>query len=382
MIKKIEKILIIGSGISGCTLAEKYAKRGNLVEIIEKKDHIGGNCYDFYNKEGILVSKYGAHIFHTNYDDVWKYIKKFSNWCPYKHKVLSCVKNKLVPIPVNIDTVNILFNTKIKTERGMKNWLSKNIKKINNPQNSEESALARVGKELYELMFKNYTKKQWDLWPKELDVSVMNRIPVRKNFNNAYFDDKYQAIPQNGYNEVFNKMLSNKNIKIRLNTNYFNIKNNIKKYDKIFFTGPIDRFFNYKYGKLQYRCLKFKFETYNKEYFQQNSVINYPNDYAFIRIVEHKYLTGQKNNKTTISKDYTSWFGDPAYPVPTEKNKKIYEKYKKEAEKIESKNIYFVGRLANYKYFNMDEAFKNSLDLFNRLEKKDKQIQNDKNNKK
>lgn len=372
MKKNIKNILIIGSGISACTLAERYAKKGNSVEIIEKKNHIGGNCYDFYDEVGILVARYGAHIFHTNHDDVWKYVNKFSDWYPYKHKVLSYTKNKLVPIPVNINTVNILFNINIKTEEEMNTWLNNHVKKISAPKNSEESALSRVGKELYEMMFKNYTKKQWGLWPNELDASVMNRIPVRKNFNDEYFNDKYQAMPQEGYSKIFNKMLDNKNIKITLNTDYFDIKDNIKKYDKIFFTGQIDQFFNYKYGRLQYRCLEFKFETYDKEYFQQNSVINYPNDLDFIRIVEHKYFSGQKSNKTTISKDYTSWDGDPSYPVLTDINKILYEKYRKEAEILESKGVYFVGRLANYKYFNMDEAFKNALDLFNKLEKHNK----------
>lgn len=362
-------IIIIGAGISGATLAERYASSGKRVLIVEKRDHIGGNCYDHINKDGILISKYGAHLFHTNYEDVWEYVNRFSEWYPYEHRVLSFVDGRLVPVPVNIDTVNKLFGTKIETEEDMQKWLSKNTEKIENPKNSEESALRRVGRILYEKMFKNYTKKQWDMWPSELEASVMDRIPVRTNHDDRYFSDTYQALPKDGYAKMFERMLNHPNITVRLGTTYEDIKNDIDGFEKLFFTGPIDQFFGYKFGeKLQYRSLRFEWETHDKEVYQNNSVINYPSlDIPYTRIIEYKHFTGQKHSKTVISKEYSSWEGEPYYPVPSERNRRIYSKYQTEAEKLEKKGIYFVGRLANYKYFNMDQAFKNALDLFNSL---------------
>ncbi len=363
------EIVIIGAGISGATLAERYASFGKRVLIVEKRDHIGGNCYDYENEDGILVSKYGAHLFHTNYGDVWEYVNRFSEWYPYEHRVLSFVDGKLVPVPVNIDTVNELFGTKIETEEEMQKWLDENTEKIENPKNSEESALRRVGKVLYEKMFKNYTKKQWDMWPSELEASVMDRIPVRTNHDDRYFSDTHQALPKEGYTKIFEKMLDHPNITVKLKTKYEDVKNEIVGFEKLFFTGPIDQFFEYKFGgKLQYRSLRFEFETHDKEFYQNNSVINYSSEaWPFTRIIEYKHFTRQKHPKTVISKEYSSWEGEPYYPVPSERNRRIYSKYQAEAEKLEEEGIYFVGRLANYKYFNMDQAFKNALDLFERL---------------
>lgn len=367
-------VIVVGAGISGATLAERYATQENKkVLIIEKRDHIGGNCYDYYNEDGILVSKYGAHLFHTNYEDVWEYVQKFTEWYPYTHKVLSAVDGKLVPVPVNITTVNELFGLDIQTEEEMQRWLDENTEKIDEPKNSEESALRRVGKVLYEKMFKNYTKKQWDMWPTELEASVMDRIPVRTNFDDRYFTDKYQVLPKEGYTKIFERMLDHPNITVRLNTDYDQVKHELMGYEKLFFTGPIDQFFEYKFGedkKLQYRSLRFEFETIDQEQFQSNSVVNYPSlEVPYTRIVEYKHFTGQRHPKTTISKEYSSWEGEPYYPVPTERNRQVYALYQQEAEKLEKDGIYFVGRLANYKYFNMDQAFKNALDLYDSLEK-------------
>jgi len=361
-------VIVIGAGISGAVLAERYANVLNKkVLIIEKREHIGGNCYDFYNQDGLLVPKYGPHFFHTSFEDVWEYVSRFTEWHPYEHRVLSCVDGRLVPIPVNIKTVNQLFNLNIQSEMEMKKWLAEKTEKIADPINSEESALARVGRDLYEKMFKNYTKKQWDVWPIELEASVMNRIPVRTNFDDRYFIDKYQAMPKEGYTKLFERLLSNPNIEIRLNTDFFDIRNDLRGYEKLFFTGPIDRYFEYEGGGLQYRSLRFTHETINKEYFQSMAQINYPNDHEFTRITEPKHATGQKHKKTTIIKEYPTWEGEPYYPVPSSKNLILFEKYKKESEELEKKGIYFIGRLANYKYFNMDQAFKNALDTFTRL---------------
>lgn len=366
-------IVVIGAGISGATLAERYAALGKKVLVLEKRDHIGGNCYDYYDEAGILVSRYGAHLFHTNYEDVWRYVNRFSNWYPHVHRVLARVDGLLVPIPVNIVTVNRIFKLNIQSEEAMQSFLDRVQVKNPAPRNGEEAALARVGHVLYEKMFKHYTKKQWDKYPHELDASVLQRIPVRSNFDDRYFEDKYQALPLNGYTRLFAAMLDHPNITVRLNTDYFEVKETpeVRECRKLFYAGPIDRFFDYRYSlerKLQWRSIRFEWHTLDQEYFQENSVVNYPdpNDGAFTRIVEYKHFTGRRNPKTTISREYTTDEGDPYYPVPNPQNEAICQRYREEADKLA--NIYFVGRLANYKYFNMDQAFKNALDLFTRLE--------------
>lgn len=365
-------VVVVGAGISGATLAERYATLKNKkVLVLEKRDHIGGNCFDYFDEAGLLISKYGAHIFHTSYENVWEYVNMFSEWTPYEHRVLSQVDGKLVPVPVNITTVNTLFGLSIQNETEMKQWLSTQVVPIEHAVNSEESALSRVGPKLYEKMFKNYTKKQWDTDPGNLDAAVLDRIPVRTNFDDRYFSDPHQAMPSDGYTKLFEKMLDHKNITVKLNTDYFKIKHTLPKDALLFFTGPIDGFFEYKFGeKLEYRSIRFEFETHDTEYFQSNSVINYPNEHDYTRIVEYKYLYGQKHDKTTISKEYPTWNGEPYYPVPNDRNRELYEKYQHEAEKLESEGIYFVGRLANYKYFNMDQAFHNALSLFDRVKDK------------
>ncbi|MCR5862065.1 UDP-galactopyranose mutase [Flavobacterium sp. J372] len=363
-------IVIIGAGISGAVLAERYANAGKKVLVIEKRNHIAGNCYDYTDENGILVSKYGAHLFHTNYEDVWQYVNSFSEWYNWEHKVLAKVDGQLVPIPVNITTVNKLFGLAINTEEEMSAWLKNNSPEIENPANGEEAALAKVGPVLYEKMFKHYTKKQWDKYPAELDASVLNRIPVRTNHDDRYFSDKYQALPKRGYTELFRNMLKHPNIEVMLNVDYFDISDEIGGYEKLFYTGPIDRFFDFKHGledKLEYRSINFVSETLDQPFFQENSVVNYPGeDVDFTRIIEYKHFGYQKSEKTTVVREYTTDEGEPYYPVPNTKNQEIYERYKAEADKL--LDVYFVGRLANYKYFNMDQAFKNALDLFASLE--------------
>lgn len=363
-------ILIIGAGISGAVLAERYASIGKKVLIIEKRDHIAGNCYDYYDDNNILVSKYGAHLFHTNEEEVWQYVNKFNDWYPWEHKVIARVDHKLVPIPVNIDTVNALFDEKITTEAQMKKWLAENRIDIEQPANGEEAVLSKVGPVLYEKMFKHYTKKQWDKYPSELDASVLNRIPVRTNHDARYFSDKYQALPQGGYTKLFENILNHPNITLRLNTDYFDVKDDYTGYEKLFYTGPVDRFFDFKHSldeKLEYRSINFVSETRDEEFFQENSVVNYPGqEVPYTRIVEYKHFGHQQSQKTTIVKEYTVDEGEPYYPVPNARNQAIYEKYQQEAAQLT--DIYFVGRLANYKYFNMDQAFKNALDLFYSLE--------------
>ncbi len=363
-------IVIIGAGISGAVLAERYAVIGKKVLVIEKRNHIAGNCYDYIDANGILVSQYGAHLFHTNDEEVWQYVTRFAEWYPWEHKVIALVDGQLVPIPVNITTVNRLFNLNIKTEQEMQDWLNRHRPAITEPANGQEAALARVGWVLYEKMFRHYTKKQWDKYPEELDASVLARIPVRTNADDRYFSDKYQALPKGGYTKLFSRMLRHENIRIKLETDYFDIRDEISGYEKLFYTGPIDHFFDFKHSlkeKLEYRSIRFVSETLDTEFFQPNSVVNYPEkDVPYTRIIEYKHFGHQQSAKTTIVKEYTTDEGEPYYPVPNESNQRIYEKYKQEAETLT--DVYFVGRLANYKYFNMDQAFKNALTLFYKLE--------------
>jgi len=360
------KFLVVGCGLSGGVIAERIANILNKkVTIIEKRNHIGGNCYDYINNEtGILINKYGAHLFHTNNEQVWNYINRVDKWIRWEHKVLTYTNDKYVSIPVNISTINELCEENLQNEKDVNEWLEKNQVKYNEINNSEEMAKSRIGTELYEKLIKDYTFKQWNKYPNELDKSVLERIPIRPNFDTRYFSDKYQALPHKGYTHFFKKLLDNKNIEVKLNTDYFEfIKNN--KYDVIIFTGPIDSYFP-NLEKLEYRSIDFNIEIIkNMNYYQPNSVVNYPSkDVPYTRIIEYKHFLNQKSNDTIIVSENTNDIGEPYYPVPNKKNLELYEKYKCLAKIEEEKNVFFVGRLANYKYFNMDEAILNSLNFF------------------
>ena len=361
--------VIVGSGLSGVVFADALSITNKNILIIEKRDHIAGNCYDYIDKDtNIRVSKYGAHIFHTNSCIVWDYVNKYSKWIPYKHKVYGKIENTQFPIPININTVNILCNKNIKNESEMKEYIELvRDKSIVDPKNSEEYCLQKFGKELYEKVIKHYTKKQWDKYPDELDVSVLQRIPLRYDFSEGYFNDIYQALPENGYTEFVNNIVNKNNILTIYNTDYFEYKNKLNKnIIKTIYTGPIDHFYkSLGYEKLEYRSINFNFtKIKNTKYFQNNSVINYPsNDFEFTRIVEYKHFYPNSSNHTIISKEFSTEYGDPYYPVPNKENKELYERYKKLSEN--EKDIIFCGRLASYKYFNMDEAILNSLNMAN-----------------
>lgn len=359
-------VVIVGCGLSGAVLAERFATVMNRkVVIFEKRDHIAGNCYDYVNEYGILMNKYGAHLFHTNDEDVWKYVQQFSEWIRWDHKVIGCIENVYVPIPVNITTVNTLCKENIMNEKEMDLWLATNQVPLDTFQNSEEVALARVGTKLYNTLFKQYTYKQWEKYPSELDPSVLARIPVRNNFDDRYFSDRYQALPKHGYTKFVEKILDHPNIQVVLNTDFMDIKEKIS-YKCLIFTGQIDQYYaTLGYPKLEYRSISFEEETYpTYGYYQPNSVINYPGiEVPYTRIVEYKHFLHQKSAYTTIVKEITTNKGEPYYPVPTKENQELYQRYKEMADK--EKDIHFIGRLANYKYFNMDAAIKNALDYFN-----------------
>ena len=362
----MKTVLIIGSGIAGIALAERFASKRYKVLILEKRNHIGGNCYDFKNEDGILVHKYGPHIFHTNYKEVWDYLSKFTEWIPYEHKVLGYIDGKFVPIPFNLNTLYQLLPDK--AEKLEKKLIEKfglgakvPILKLIKIKDKELKFLANF---IYKKVYFGYSKKQWGKSPEKMDPSVTGRVPVVISRDDRYFDDKYQGIPKDGYTKMFERMLKSKNIKILLKTDYKKVKNKFK-YDIMIYTGPIDEFFDYKFGKLKYRCLKIKFKTLNKESYQPSAVVNYPDlKYKFTRITEFKKLTQQKHKNTTIGIEYPGDKGFMAWPFLDEKNKKIFKKYWKEAKKLEKQKIYFVGRLAEYRYYNMDEIIQRILSRF------------------
>lgn len=356
--------LIVGAGYAGSVLAERLASVENKkVLLIDKRNHIGGNAYDYYDEAGILIHKYGPHIFHTNSKDVFDYLSKFTEWRNYQHKVLACVDGQLVPIPINLTTINKLHGLNLSSEE-VEDFFASRAEHIKEIRTSEDVVVSKVGRELYEKFFRGYTRKQWDLDPSELHASVAARVPTRINKDDRYFTDIYQAMPLHGYTKMFENMLDHPNIKIMLNTDYKEIRDEIN-YKKIIYTGPVDEYFDYRYGKLPYRSIDFKFETKDQKVFQETGTINYPNDYAFTRITEFKYLTGQKHKKTTIVYEFPQAEGDPYYPIPRTENAELYKKYQTLAEQLT--NTYFVGRLATYKYYNMDQVVAQALSLFRKI---------------
>lgn len=356
--------LIVGAGFAGSVLAERLASQANKkVLIIDKRDHIAGNAYDYYNNDGILIHKYGPHIFHTNSKDVFQYLDQFTEWRPYEHRVLGSVDGQLVPIPINLTTINKLYGLNLDSSQ-VEAFFASKAEPINRVRTSEDVVVSKVGRELYEKFFRGYTRKMWELDPSELDASVTARVPTRTNKDDRYFTDTYQVMPLHGYTVMFQKMLSHPNIKIMLNTDYKEVIDLIP-HKKLIYTGPVDAYFDYCYGKLPYRSLEFKFETIDAEYFQPTGTVNYPNEQAFTRITDFKYLTGQKHHKTAIVYEFPKAEGDPYYPVPRPENAEIYKKYQQLAETMT--NTYFVGRLATYKYYNMDQVVAQALTLFKKI---------------
>lgn len=356
--------LIVGAGFAGSVLAERLASRANKkVLLIDKRNHIAGNTYDYFNNDGILVHKYGPHIFHTNSKEVFDYLSQFTPWRWYEHKVLASVDGQFVPIPINLNTINSLYGLNLSSDQ-VEAFLNAKAEKLSRIKTSEDVVVSKVGRELYEKFFRGYTRKQWGLDPSELDASVTARIPTRTNKDNRYFTDTYQAMPLHGYTRMFEEMLSHPNIKIMLNTDYKEVQECIP-YKNLIYTGPIDSYFDYCYGKLPYRSLEFKFETQEAEYVQPTGTVNYPNEHPYTRSTEFKYLTGQKHAKTTVVYEYPLAEGDPYYPIPRPENAEIYRKYQQLASTLP--NVYFTGRLGTYKYYNMDQVVAQSLTLFKKL---------------
>jgi UDP-galactopyranose mutase len=356
--------IIVGAGFAGSTIAERLAAdAGKHVLLCDKRPHIGGNAYDHYDDAGILVHKYGPHIFHTNSLDVYEYLSRFTEWRPYQHRVLACVDGQLLPIPINLDTVNRMYGTNHTTFE-LEQFFKSVAEPVEHVRTSEDVIVSKVGRELYEKFFRNYTRKQWGLDPSELDATVTSRVPVRTNRDDRYFTDTYQVMPRQGYTRMFERMLAHPNIKVLLNADYREVKDAFPAAEVIY-TGPIDEFFDYRFGKLPYRSLEFKFETRNVPVAQPAPVVNYPNDNAYTRVTEFKYLTGQEHPKTSLVYEFARAEGDPYYPVPRPENTTLYKKYQELADA--AAGVHFLGRLGTYKYYNMDQVVAQSLALYRRL---------------
>lgn len=356
--------MIVGAGFSGSVIAERLASQsGKKVLVVDKRNHIGGNAYDCYDEHGILIHKYGPHIFHTNSREVFEYLSRFTQWRAYEHRVLASVDGQLVPIPINLDTINKLYGMNLNSFQ-----VEEFYKSLAEPREyirtSEDVVVSKVGRELYEKFFRGYTRKQWGLDPSELDKSVIARIPTRTNRDDRYFTDTYQAMPLHGFTRMFENMLAHPNIKVMLNTDYREIEKAIPCREMVY-TGPVDEFFEYRYGKLPYRSLEFKHETHNTPVFQSAPVINYPNEHLYTRVTEFKYLTGQEHLKTSVVYEFPKAEGDPYYPVPRPENQEIYKQYKALAEA--TPGVYFVGRLATYKYYNMDQCVAQALTVYQQM---------------
>jgi UDP-galactopyranose mutase len=353
--------LIVGAGFAGSVLAERLAAgSGKKVLICDRRPHVGGNAYDHYNDAGVLVHKYGPHIFHTNSREVFEYLSRFTEWRPYEHRVQAHVDGQHVPIPINLDTINKLYGLSL-TSFEVEEFFRKVAEPVESVRTSEDVVVSKVGRELYEKFFRNYTRKQWGLDPSELDASVTSRVPTRTNRDDRYFTDTYQAMPLHGYTRMFERMLDHPNIKIMLNTDYREIVKVIP-FREMVYTGPVDSFFDYRFGKLPYRSLEFKHETHNREVFQPAPVVNYPNEHLYTRVTEFKYLTGQEHSKTSVVYEYPQAEGDPYYPVPRKENADLYAKYKALAD--QTPGVHFVGRLATYRYYNMDQIVAQALTTY------------------
>ena len=358
--------LIVGAGFAGSVLAERLANQGQRVVMVEKRPHIGGNAYDRYDDAGVLIHPYGPHIFHTNSADIFEYLSRFTEWRPYQHRVLGSVDGQLLPIPINLDTVNKLYGLNL-TSFQVEEFFASVAEKKAEIKTSEDVVVNKVGRELYNKFFRGYTRKQWGMDPSELDASVTARVPTRTNRDDRYFADTFQAMPLHGYTRMFEKMLDHPNIKVMLNTDYREVVD-LLPWKHMVYSGPVDAFFNYKHGKLPYRSLQFKHVTVPQETFQPVGTVNYPNDYGYTRISEFKHITGQKHPSTSVVYEYPCAEGDPYYPVPRPENAALYKLYEAEADAME--NVTFVGRLATYKYYNMDQVVGQALAAFKRLQQR------------
>nr|WP_235840075.1 UDP-galactopyranose mutase [Derxia gummosa] len=358
--------LIVGAGFAGAVLAERLAVGlGKRVLVTDRRPHIGGNAFDHHDDAGLLVHRYGPHIFHTNSDAVLAYLSRFTKWRDYEHRVLASVDGKLVPVPINLTTLNTLYDLDLTPDTAAA-FLASRALPIAEPRNAEEMVLSQVGRELYEKFFKGYTTKQWGTSPARLDRSVTARVPARTGTDDRYFLDRHQCMPLHGYTRMFENLLDHPNIRLMLNTDFEDIRHELR-YGHLIYTGPVDAFFGYRFGQLPYRSLRFEHETLDREWLQPVAVVNHPSpEVQYTRITEYKHLTGQQHRRTSITREYPSATGDPYYPVPRPENAALYERYRALADRRH--DVTFVGRLATYRYYNMDQVVAQALATYHRIE--------------
>lgn len=358
-------ILIIGAGFAGSVCSRELAEAGHQILVVDRRDHIAGNAFDIKDEHGILIHQYGPHIFHTNSERIFNYLSKYTEWYEYEHRVRGVVNGKEYPFPINRDTLNQLYDLNLTEEQATEFY-----EKVREPKDtvktSEDVVLNSVGRDLYEKFFLNYTKKQWGLDPSELKAGVAARIPTRTNSDDRYFTDTYQAMPLHGYTAMFENLLNHPNILVKLSTEFKDVLNDDQHFDHIVYTGPIDAFYDFKFGHLPYRSLRFEHEHLsNLEWSQSVGTVNYPNDHDYTRITEFKHLTGQKNQSTSIVREYPTANGDPYYPIPRDENEELFKKYRALAD-VEEK-VTFVGRLAEYRYYNMDQVVGAALNAVDKI---------------
>jgi len=345
--------LIVGTGFAGTVVARELAEAGKRVHVIDRRSHLAGNAYDELDDDGVLVHRYGPHIFHTNSERIFQYLSRFTEWRPYEHRVRCLVDGTSYPFPINRDTLNQLYGLEL-DEAGAAAFFDR-VREPREPvRSSEDVVLNSVGRDLYEKFFLNYTRKQWGLEPSQLKAGVAARIPVRTNTDDRYFTDTFQAMPKDGYTRLFERMLHHPNITVELGVDFESVR---KQHESthVVFTGPIDAYFNYCFGRLPYRSLRFEHEhVANDSQFQEVGTVNYPNDHTYTRITEFKHLTGQVHPGTSIMREYPQTEGDPYYPIPRDENEALYKRYSELAE--QEKYVTFVGRLAQYRYYNMDQV--------------------------
>lgn len=357
--------LIVGAGFAGSVLAERLAAgAGKRVLLIDRRPHVGGNAYDETDEAGILIHRYGPHIFHTNSAEIASYLSRFTAWRAYEHRVLAHVDGMLVPIPINLTTINRLYGLDL-DPAGVEAFLAARAEPVPVIRTSEDVVVSRVGRELYEKFFRGYTRKQWGVDPSELDRTVTARVPTRTCTDDRYFTDSFQHMPRHGYTRMFENMLDHDNIRLMLGTDYKDVVGKVR-YDRLIFTGPIDEFFGYRFGRLPYRSLRFQHQTLDRERLQPVAVVNYPElAVPYTRVTEYKHLTGQAHPRTSVTYEYPAAEGDPYYPVPRPENTELFRRYQALADR--TPGVYFVGRLATYRYYNMDQVVGQALSLYARL---------------
>ena len=357
---------MVGAGFAGSVIAERLAAGSNRrVLLVDRRPHVGGNAYDMHDAAGILIHKYGPHIFHTNSDEVARYLSRFTDWRPYEHRVLAEIDGKLVPVPINRTTLNAVYGLDLQSDEAAEAFLASRAEPVETIRTSEDVVVSKVGRELYERFFRGYTRKQWGLDPSELDKSVTARVPTRTNTDDRYFGDSFQAMPANGFTRMFENMLDHPNITIMTGVEFEDVRDEAV-YDHMVYTGPVDEYFDYRYGPLPYRCLEFRHETLEQEWFQPVAVVNYPSETVpYTRITEYKHLTGQSARRTSITYEFPRGDGDPYYPVPRAENQALYKRY--EALALQDRAVTFIGRLATYRYYNMDQVVGQALSAYRRL---------------